>query len=305
MRHDMENHRMHTLLWIVRQLEEQPLSLRELNERWKREVGLSGGLEIERRTFLNHLHAIDDMLHISIECERKGGYRYFIADREKSSLNRWMLENFRQQLALSRGMGLEERILMDEAPEGHEWLELLVDAMTQGRKVGFIFKDFNIEGPWEVEGAPYALRCYQQRWYVVLKEEDGYVDTYSLDRIMEMTVLEETFEMDPSFSAKDYFRYSCGVRVNPEAEPTRVLLKVSRVQRGYLKTLRLHSSQEELETYPDYSLFKIDVVPTVELVMKLLSMGSLVEVLEPQELREEMAREAKSMARMYDKVDKG
>lgn len=50
---------------------------------------------------------------------------------------------------------------------------------------------------------------------------------------------------------------------------------------------------------------KSGVVPTVELVMKLLSMGSLVEVLEPQELREEMAREAKSMARMYDKVDKG
>ncbi len=298
MNDNFENHRLRSLLWIVKQLEERPQSLSELNQRWLRDVGLSGGNEIERRTFSNYVHAIDDLLGISIECNRKNHYRYEIVGRERSSLSRWMLTNFEQQLALERGFELHDRILMEEAPRGQEVLRLMVDAMTMNRVVRFTFLDFNADEPFEVVGAPYALKMYQQRWYVVIKDEYG-LTPFSLDRITQIELCNETFEMDPTFDVQEYFRYSFGVRVVEDAEPCRVLLKVRDVQCDYLRYLPLHQSQKEVERCKGYSIFELTVVPTIELTMKLLSLGQLVEVLEPAILRDTMAEEAEQLYRVY------
>lgn len=296
MSENFENHRLRSILWIVKQLEEGPLSLMELNKRWVRDVGISGGEEIERRTFSNYIHAIDDLLGISIECNRKNKYRYEIVGRERSSLSKWMLTNFEQQLALERGFVLKDRILMEEPPRGHEFLRMLVDAMTTSRMVRFVFKDFNDDEPFEVEGAPYALKVFQQRWYVVINDDFG-CTPFSLDRITEMELMDKSFEMDPGFDAKEYFNYCFGVRVNETAKPSKVLLKIAAIQRDYIRHLKLHHTQKELETYEDYSIFELTVVPTIELTMKLLSMGYLVEVLAPEQLRKTMEIESK---RLYD-----
>lgn len=298
----MENHRLHTLLWIVRQLEERPMSLCELNERWCRDEGLSGGLPIERRTFLNYIHAIDDMLHISIECDRKDAYRYFIANRERSSLNHWMQENFRQQLALERGLSLSHRIMVEEAPQGQEHLEKIIEAMKGNRLIHFTYKEFNYDEIFDFTAEPYALRCYQQRWYVVVRiDEDDIIVPYPLDRIQSLSILDDTFEMDPTFSVEAYFKYSFGTRVMLDADPIDVRLKVHQVQCDYMRTLPLHHSQKEVETHPDYSIFTLKVYPTVELTMKLLSMGFLVEVLSPQSLRDILIDEADGLYRTYFK----
>lgn len=306
----MENHRLHTLLWIVRQLEESPKSLSELNERWIRDEGLSGGLPIERRTFLNYIHAIDDMLHISIECDRKDKYRYFIASRERSSLNRWMQENFRQQLALGRGLSLSHRIMVEEAPQGQEYLEQIVEAMTGSQQICFTYKEFNSDESMEICGAPYALRCYQQRWYVVVSldlEEMGVEDVheediivpYPLDRILSLVVQDKTFVMPETFSVETYFQYSFGTRVMHDEDPIDLMLKVNARQCDYIRKLPLHHSQQEVETQRNYSIFRLRVYPTVELTMKILSMGYLVEVLAPKCYRAIISEEAERLYRTY------
>lgn len=76
MRHNFENHRLRTLFWIVRELDKHPMSLRELNDKWMMDVDLSGGEEIERRTFSNYINAIWDLFRLEIQCERKNNYRY-------------------------------------------------------------------------------------------------------------------------------------------------------------------------------------------------------------------------------------
>ena len=301
MRDNFENHRLRTLLWIVKQLEERPMSLKELNLRWTRDVSLSGGLDIERRTFFNYIRAIDDLLHITIECERSGSYRYRIVEKERSSLRQWMQKNFEQQLALERGFDLGDRIIMEEAPRGQKHLEMLICAMTNNMKVHIRYADFNSDDEEIFDGAPYALKLYQQRWYVVIKDdEDEQLYVLSLDRILEMEVLGQQFQMDPSFDAREFFKHSFGVRVIPDEEPREVLLKVKAAQVPYMRSLPLHPSQVELEYHPgEYSIFQLTVVPTIELTMKLLSMGLLVEVLAPQDLREAIANEAMNLYQVY------
>lgn len=300
MKSEFENHRLRSLLWIIRELEKRPMSLSELNRKWVMDVGLSGGEEIERRTFNNYIHGIADLWGLDIECDRKNKYRYKIVNRKDTNLSDWMMANFEQQLALERGFNLHNRILVEEAPRGQKNLRILIDAMTTNRIVRFSFKDFNVDEPFEVIGAPYALKMYQQRWYVVIKEEHA-MNPYSLDRIHELELTEESFEMDPEFDAKDYFKYSFGVRTFEDATPSRVVLKVNRVQCDYMRYLPLHHSQKELERHQDFSIFELTVVPTIELTMKLMSMGELVEVLEPADLRETMIEESEYLYQVYHK----
>ena len=67
-----------------------------------------------------------------------------------------------------------------------------------------------------------------------------------------------------------------------------------------LRTLPLHRSQEEVLTkYEQFSEFQYKVCLTPELSTQLLAMGENVEVLEPQELREEMKKRLEECLTRY------
>ena len=72
------------------------LTFEEINERWRR-TEMSGGEDLPLKTFHNHRHAIADIFGIDIECNRKGGYYYYIEnadDIEKGGVRAWLLNTF-------------------------------------------------------------------------------------------------------------------------------------------------------------------------------------------------------------------
>lgn len=301
---EFENHRFRALIWIVRKLERKPMSLSELNKEWKADIDISRGMTIERRTFSNYLRAIWDMFRINIECNRRDGYRYRITTSEIDPVVSHIINNFEQNLALGKAVAMSKRIIVDKAPMGTEYLERIMDAIEQSRLITFEFRNFNSGTTFTVTGAPYCVKLYQQRWYVVVHDEDeeiedDIIDTYSLDRITSLKIEDRTFLMPDHFDADHFFRYSFGVRVNHEEEPVLIKLKVKSVQREYFRTLPLHHSQQETETCDDYSIFTIEIVPTVEFIIKVLSYGSLVEVLSPQDYRDVLKEEVELLYRTY------
>lgn len=262
-------------------------------------MDISGGREIERRTFNNHVRAIWDLFQINIECNRRNEYKYSIVSDTVNPIVSHMMNNFEQNLALGNAIGFANRIIVDKAPCGTEYLESIMEAMDKSRCITIEYHNFNTDESFTVTGDPYCVKLYQQRWYVVLHEEDGTMDTYSLDRITNLRIEKNKFNMDPDFNAEDFFRYSFGVRVNSTEEPSLIKLKVHAVQCEYFRTLPLHSSQKEIETTKDYSIFTMELVPTIELTMKILSYGFLVEVLEPAYLREVVINEVDQLYKTY------
>lgn len=301
---EFENRRFRALVWIVRKLSRKPMSLNDLNEEWVADVDISRGSPIERRTFNNYIRAIWDMFKINIECNRKNEYKYRIMSTDIDPIISHMINNFEQNLALGKAVAMSKRIIVDKAPMGTEYLEKIMEAMKDSRLITFEFRNFNNGTPFIVTGAPYCVKLYQQRWYVVVRDEDeetedDIIDTYSLDRITSLTVEDKKFLMPADFNADDFFRYSFGVRVNYEDDPMLITLKVKAKEREYFRTLPLHHSQRETETYNDYSIFTIEIVPTVEFLMKILSYGSLVEVLLPQDYRNVVKKEVEHMYNTY------
>lgn len=305
-----ENHRLRTCYWIVNVLNRhKALTLKEINERWLKDDAISGGVEISRRTFYNYIMAISDLLHVVIECDKRDGFRYKIVAREDDEMMRWLTKSFAVNEVLASNADMKQRILLEDVPSGHEYLTLLMEAMRQSRKITFEYQRFEEGVSHQVkEAEPYCVKMYHQRWYVLVKEWRTLLVThekveemhiYALDRILSLEICHEGFTMDPLFDAKEFFRYAFGTRVEKDNPPCSVKLRVDSTQAPYLRTLPLHHSQREIEQTPEYSIFEFNVALTVELYLQILYYGSLVEVLEPEDLRDIIQVEVHKMAELY------
>jgi predicted DNA-binding transcriptional regulator YafY len=63
--------------------------------------------------------------------------------------------------------------------------------------------------------------------------------------------------------------------------------------------LPLHTSQQVIESNNEYTIFEYKLAPTYDFIMELRKYCSKLEVLAPQSLREEFAKEAEHLAQMY------
>ena len=69
----------------------------------------------------------------------------------------------------------------------------------------------------------------------------------------------------------------------------------------YMASLPLHDRQRRIEDHGEYSDFELTVAPTYDIVMKLLSFGAMIEVIEPISLRNTMRGWVSELHEMYNK----
>jgi predicted DNA-binding transcriptional regulator YafY len=125
---------------------------------------------------------------------------------------------------------------------------------------------------------------------------------YALDRIQALHTTDETFEMPKDWNAKEYFDGCFGIIADHRTEIQDVKLKVSAGQANYIRDLKLHDSQDEIEKNGEYSIFSYHLRPSYDFIQELLWHAADMEVLEPQSLREDIASIIKRMNDKYNKV---
>ena len=123
---------------------------------------------------------------------------------------------------------------------------------------------------------------------------------YALDRIEELSPLpDKPFIMPDDFSPKAYFEDSYGIITGDGTQVQNVRLKVRSEQARYLRSLPLHSSQREMQSDEEFTIFELRLRPTFDFVQEILLHTPDIEVLEPQELREEVAWKLTEGAKLY------
>ena len=125
------------------------------------------------------------------------------------------------------------------------------------------------------------------------------VRIYALDRIQGLEMTDETFTYPADFKAKEFFEDCYGIIADQDYDVETVKLKVSAGQANYMRSLRLHHSQQEIERTDEYSIFTLQVRPTFDFQQEILSMGSDVEVLAPDWFRDDTANRVKLMWNKY------
>lgn len=68
----------------------------------------------------------------------------------------------------------------------------------------------------------------------------------------------------------------------------------------YMRSLPLHLSQKELCSCNEYADFELTLRPTYDFIMELQSYGTMIEVMEPQSLRQTMKCCISDLCRLYE-----
>lgn len=291
-------------LWLIDLLTTRPgITFAEIGDAWERAYSLNpDGERLPVRTFNNWKKDVYDEFGIKLKCNRSTmGYTIeHLGEIKSGTTYEWILNAFTVSNMLTEGDALEGRVLLENVPSGQRFLKPIMEAMKINRRVKMTYHKFEDPEGYTMFLEPYFVKLYERRWYVigrnVAKDE---IRTYALDRVEYTEILSETFKMPKDFIPEAYFAECYGITRMPGMKPLNVKLKVAASQVRYLRSLPLHTTQEEIETYPDYSLFTLRVLPTFDFLQALMNLREYTEVLSPVSLREMMADIVRNMAKTY------
>ncbi len=277
------------------------ITLEEINQKW-----LDDDMDknpIPLRTFHKWRIAAEDMFGLAIDCERKGGYHYYISNRNEvrnGGIRSWLLNTISVSNLLLDSQQLKDRILLENIPSSMQYLSSIIEAMKSNKVLTITYQSYWREESNTFDVYPYCVKLFKQRWYMVaLSPYYDKVMIYSLDRIHHLETNKNSFKMPKDWDAEDYF-YGCfGVIADHRIAIQPVKIRVSAGQANYIRDLRLHESQKEIERNEEYSVFSYNIRPTFDFIQEILRNGGDMEVIAPKELREEMVEIVKQMHKKY------
>ncbi len=289
-------------IWLVdtvMRAGEKGLTLRQIAERYEQDENISDGEPYARRTFQRHRDEVLDLFGIEIECYSDGSeYRYRIADNSSNDyFRRWLLDSIAVNRIVTDSREVARYISIEST--NNTALPIVLEALKDLRLVNFDYKPYRKESSTHYFNfQPHALKMFERRWYLIGRYHKTH-RTFALDRMTNVVLQEENFKRDPKFDLEKMFSGSYGIIVE-DIPVESIWLKVEAHQANYLRSLPLHRTQTELPCKDkDYAIFALRVRPTLDLRQKILSLGSAVEVLKPESLREEMREEVRRMSKMY------
>ena len=307
----IHNDRGQTLIskyvWVIETIyREGRITFDELNDKWKNDE-ISRGEKLSKRTFDNWRSAIQDVFGVIIANENCGQYCYFIENPEdlsKNGLRSWLFNTLCVSNLLTDSQCVKDRILLEYVPSGQVYLKPIIDAMKENRVLTITYYNYwrDDENTFDVQ--PYCVKLFRQRWYMVAcGTHPQYAErgprTYALDRIMDLRPTSQKFKMPEKWSADEYFLGSYGIIANPTKPLQQVKLKVAAGQANYIRDLKLHESQEEIERNGEYSIFTLKIHPEFDFIQEILRNGEDVEVLEPLSLRREVTEKIERLWKKY------
>jgi predicted DNA-binding transcriptional regulator YafY len=173
--------------------------------------------------------------------------------------------------------------------KGIEYLNPLINAIKEKKVIRLRYRAFQKDRAFTHTFHPYLLKEYRNRWYVF-----GYnqywkgLRIYAFDRIEKIeTDHSEKYRVSKK-PPKYYFRNLIGVTRFKGTDPAQIVLKFSNQQASYVLTQPLHESQQVLEQTDEHLIISLMVHPSPELQITLLGWNKEVEVLEPEDFRNEI-----------------
>lgn len=308
-------------IWLVNTIwKARKISLADINRLWVRST-LSEGKEMARSTFNRHKDAIEDIFGIFIKCDTSDNYKYYIQNSEalhEDSVQGWMLSTLAVSNVISESMSLRDRILLESVYTENDYFDVLTKAMKKGVRVNIIYRKYE-EAPQNYLIAPYCVKLFKRRWYVLGQLErkanadeqpmkckwvtDGYIEYYrmfSFDRILQISLTDQAFEMNPDFSAEEHFHEYYGATVMDSVKCEHIVIRAFNKERFYLNDLPLHDSQTIVGRGNGYVDFALTLRPTLDFCAHLLSRSNQIQVLRPQWLADKIKQMHLDAAKRYE-----
>ncbi len=303
-------------IWLVDILRQyKNLTYEEISNKWSYSV-FGNGKKLSLRTFHNFRDGIKDLFGIYIEINKEmTGYYYHIAESlwtDSKSVRSWVMDSYSVLNQVMADKQLENRVQFEKIPSGNTWLTTFMQAMRDNKVVKITYKKFNAAQEDNFEAEPYFMKVANRRWYVIVRAlhyveknrqnntNEDEIRVYALDRILNVEITDKSFKIDPNFDADAFYDGCLGV-MHTKEKKQRVLIKAYGGARNYMETLPFHESQKIVSSDGESTVFEMNVKITNDFLQLVMMQGGMIEVLEPQSVRDQMRDLAKTLMGYYDK----
>lgn len=301
-------------VWLI-ELLNRPRTLKEIQECWKQTpINPYPGTSMTRKTVFNWINKIEEEYGICIQVTKAGANsNYQIVSRPgEDSVRNWLVATTSMQNKLITNTSIRDRILLEDVPSAREYLDTVLDAIKQNRMISFDYEDY-WEDPVTITMQPYFVKLYRQHWKVIGPLEDGRekgIRSYALDadRLKNLRVLDKRFRYPEDFDPEEFMADSIGTATFPAtaAKPKDVIILAWEKVNLYLKHTPLHGSQRILYDCPEdgYTIFAYRLHTTDDFYQEICRYGNYMEVLHPNDVRNEMMKIIKGMGDEYAGVSR-
>ena len=247
----MAKNLLNKYVWLVETIyKSKKISFDEINRRWL-DNDMSEDKPLPIRTFHKWRIAIEEMFGLIIENEQGGQYRYYIQnadDLKSGSMRSWLFNTLTVSNLMMESVSIKDKILFEEIPDGEQYLPVIIEALKKNTVLEMTYQSFWRDEANTFEVEPYCLKAFKQRWYLVARSPFyDKIMIYALDRVHQLEPTGKVFKYPDDFVAEEYFEDCFGIIADQNYDVETVKLKVSAGQANYLRTLRLHQSQIEID----------------------------------------------------------
>jgi predicted DNA-binding transcriptional regulator YafY len=191
---------------------------------------------------------------------------------------------------------LQKSIYFDPLPhyEGSRHIRFFLQSIDDSRRVEFQYKGYHAPEPKTVLFDPWFLRHYDRRWYAGGFSHDPseqFVRTFPLERIVGTPKAVGFFhDKPPDYDAESYWRHIYGITVPPNGIVEEVVLEFNYLLGCYFLDTPFFEPFEVLARDEEKIVVQLHIIPNIDLIRKLASLGADVRVLTPQSLADTLER---------------
>lgn len=184
----------------------------------------------------------------------------------------------------------------------HPWIDDFYDLCYHKETCRIFYQPFDEESHYYVY-SPYYLKEYNNRWYIIAYCHDKkMINNLGLDRIISISRSFESYDESHYIDHSTLYNDIIGVSREDKIKEN-IYIKVSALSARYLDTKPLHHSQKKGKTQVDGSvLFSFKVIPNYEFYYKILAFGPNMEIIEPQNVRNQAVELIDRMKVLYDTI---
>jgi predicted DNA-binding transcriptional regulator YafY len=220
--------------------------------------------------------------------EKSMNIESFLSHMEFLATAELLTASFNEKNSTLSFVEFENKATIETVPN----FKAILDAIQQNVPISFTHKSFYYYKEikeQEYTLKPYYLKQYQNRWYVVGETEKGY-RTFGIDRIKNIETGTKKFKSKIT-EAKEKLSNVVGLNSEDRVLQT-IKLSFHISQKAYLESLPLHHSQEEFNPNNGKTFdITLRIHPNFEFSQQVLKYGSLVKVVEPKWLADEIKEE--------------
>ena len=292
-------------IWLLNTIARGPISRAAIDEKWAHSsVNEYKQDYLPESNFHRWKSTVEMLFDVHIKCNAYN--EYYIeeaADLRGSDLRMRALNLMSMDSLLKDSKELSDQILFEPIPSGEKFLTPIIEAMRDKTAIEMTYQSFTRQKPATFIVEPYCLKVFKQRWYMLAYSPGlDKAMIYSLDRVHAIEPTTQKYKLPKGFNAEEYFKNTYGV-TGMDEEPEVIEICIDAMQANYLRTLPLHSSQEEIERNDDYSIFRFHTFPSYEFLQELRKYGSDVEVISPESVRAEFREDTESLYRIYKQME--